>query len=75
MVLAPHDVGVIKDFHSCVRDKQNILARQIVRIGDNLPRFAEGIGFRVESRRICGGLVIGDLQSDVPGRSFQLKRL
>lgn len=71
----PRGGEVLNGFHLCARDKLRVWMRQIVRIRDNLPRFVEGIAFYVEPKRIYGGLVIGDLQGDVPDGSFEIKQL
>lgn len=67
----PRGADVIEGFHHCATTHEAIWMRQVVRIRDRLPRFVEGIGVFLKPDKIYGGLVIGELPTDVAEGSFE----
>jgi hypothetical protein len=67
----PRGADVVESFHQCVTSRQSVWMRQVVRIRDRLPRFVEGIAFYLEPDRVYGGLVVGELPTDVSEGSFE----
>jgi hypothetical protein len=57
----PRGGDVIASFHHCARTREPLWMRQIVHLKDRAPRFVEGVAVYLESDRIYGGLVVGDL--------------
>lgn len=66
----PRAADVIEGFHHCATSREAIWMRQVVRIRDHLPRFVEGVAVFLSPDSIYGGLVIGELPTDVPEGSF-----
>lgn len=67
----PRGADVIEGFHHCATTHEAIWMRQVVRIRGRLPRFVEGIGVFLAPDKIYGGLVIGELPTDVEEGSFE----
>ena len=67
----PRGADVVECFHQCATSRQSIWMRQVVRIRDHLPRFVEGVAFYLEPARVYGGLIIGELPTDVDEGSFE----
>jgi len=67
----PRASDVIEGFHHCATTREPIWMRQVVRIRGRLPRFVEGIAVHLAPDRIYGGLVIGELPTDVAEGSFE----
>jgi hypothetical protein len=67
----PRGADVVESFHQCATTRQPVWMRQVVRIRDHLPRFVEGIAFHLEPDRVYGGLVVGELPTDVSEGSFE----
>lgn len=44
-VHGPRGHEVIREFHNCASSRRPVWMRQIVRIGDQVPRFVEGVAF------------------------------
>ena len=71
----PRGADVLAGFRQCAKAKNAIWMRQTVRIKDNLPRYVEGVAFYVVPDRIYGGLIVGELHSQVSDNSFELIEL
>lgn len=67
----PRGADVVETFHLCAATHQPVWMRQVVRIRQHLPRFVEGIVFYLEPARLYGGLVVGELSTDVREGSFE----
>ncbi len=67
----PRGKDVVDGFHRCVISHEPTWMRQVVRIRERLPRFVEGIAFYLEPDRLYGGLVVGELPTDVSEGSFE----
>lgn len=67
----PRGADVLDSFHQCAMSRQPTWMRQVVRIRDHLPRFVEGAAFYLEPARLYGGLIIGELPTDVDEGSFE----
>jgi hypothetical protein len=67
----PRGADVVEGFHHCALTHESIWMRQVVRFRDRMPRFVEGIGVYLEPARIYGGLVLGELPTDVPEGTFE----
>jgi hypothetical protein len=67
----PRGADVVEGFHLCAGTRQAIWMRQVVRIREHLPRFVEGIAFYLDPARLYGGLIVGELPTDVAEGSFE----
>ena len=67
----PRGGDVVEGFHLCAANREPIWMRQVVRIRDRMPRFVEGIGVYLDPDRIYGGLIVGELPTDVAEGSFE----
>jgi hypothetical protein len=67
----PRGADVVEAFHLCAASRQATWMRQVVRIRDRMPRFVEGIAIYLEPDRIYGGLIVGELPTDVAEGSFE----
>jgi hypothetical protein len=67
----PRAGDVIDGFHQCATTREAVWMRQVVRIRDRLPRFVEGVAVHLAPDRIYGGLVVGELPTDVAEGSFE----
>jgi hypothetical protein len=67
----PRGADVVEGFHLCATSKQPVWMRQVVRIREHLPRFVEGIAFYLDPARVYGGLIVGELPTDVSEGSFE----
>ena len=56
----PRSIEVLQGFHSCQATRQPLWMRQVVRIGDKVPRFVEGVAVPVVPDLIYGGLILGE---------------
>lgn len=71
----PRSADVLAGFHHCAAGGEAVWMRQVVKIGDRVPRFVEGIAFPVDPNLIFGGLAFGDVAgSNIPD-SFELRTL
>lgn len=67
----PRGADVVEGFHLCATSHEPIWMRQVVRIRGHLPRFVEGIAFYLDPDRVYGGLIVGELPTDVSEGSFE----
>ena len=67
----PRGADVVEAFHQCAVTRQPTWMRQVVRIRGHHPRFVEGIAVYLEPARLVGGLIIGELPTDVHEGSFE----
>lgn len=67
----PRGADVVEGFHQCAISHEPIWMRQVVRIREHLPRFVEGIAFYLDPGRVYGGLIVGELPTDVSEGSFE----
>ncbi len=67
----PRGADVVEGFHQCAISHEPIWMRQVVRIREHLPRFVEGIAFYLDPDRVYGGLIVGELPTDVSEGSFE----
>ncbi len=67
----PRGADVVEGFHLCATSHEPIWMRQVVRIREHLPRFVEGIAFYLDPDRVYGGLIVGELPTDVSEGSFE----
>jgi hypothetical protein len=67
----PRGADVVEGFHHCATTRQPIWMRQVVRIRNHLPRFVEGVAFYLDPNRLYGGLIVGELPTDVSEGSFE----
>lgn len=67
----PRGADVLEGFHHCATARQPIWMRQVVRIREHLPRFVEGVAFYLDPNRLYGGLIVGELTTDVSEGSFE----
>ena len=67
----PRGADVLEEFHHCARAHESIWMRQVVRIRERMPRFVEGIAVYLDPDRLYGGLIIGELPTDVSEGSFE----
>jgi len=56
----PRSIEVLQGFRNCHSHQQPLWMRQVVRIGDKVPRFVEGIAVPVVPDLIYGGLILGE---------------
>lgn len=67
----PRGADVVEGFHHCATTREAIWMRQVVRIRDRLPRFVEGVAVHLGPDRIYGGLILGELPTDVEAGGFE----
>lgn len=67
----PRGADVVEGFHLCATGHEPIWMRQVVRIRDHLPRFVEGVAVYLGPDRVFGGLIVGELPTDVDEGSFE----
>jgi len=65
----PRSADVLDGFRRCHAERQPLWMRQVVRIGDKVPRFVEGVACPVMPNFIYGGLNLGEASKtdDQPG--------
>jgi hypothetical protein len=66
----PRGADVMASFHLCADTRKPIWMRQVVHVGQNVPRYVEGVAVYLESDRIYGGLVVGEAAGSSSG-SFE----
>jgi hypothetical protein len=71
----PRSADVLKGFHQCHENSQPLWMRQVVRIGDKVPRFVEGVTFPVPPNFIYGGLMVGEASGDEGHIGFETRPL
>lgn len=67
----PRGGDVVEGFHLCAGTRQPMWMRQVVSIRERLPRFVEGVAFYLDPARLYGGLIVGELPTDVSEGSFE----
>jgi hypothetical protein len=67
----PRAEDVMDGFYHCAKAHEPLWMRQVVRLRGRLPRFVEGIAVYLEPASIYGGLVVGQLPTDVEEGSFE----
>jgi hypothetical protein len=67
----PRGGDVVEGFHHCATMHEPIWMRQVVRIRDHLPRFVEGVAVYLGPDRVMGGLIVGELPTDIDEGSFE----
>jgi hypothetical protein len=67
----PRGADVLEGFHHCATTHEGIWMRQVVRIREHMPRFVEGLVVYLAPDRLYGGLIIGELPTDVSEGSFE----
>lgn len=60
----PRSADVLNGFHQCHEKRQPLWMRQVVQIGDKVPRFVEGVTFPVLPTFIYGGLTFGEVSRE-----------
>jgi len=70
----PRSVDVLNGFRRCHAERQPLWMRQVVRIGDKVPRFVEGVACPVMPNFIYGGLNLGEASGadEQPGFECQV---
>jgi len=71
----PRGDRVIDGFHHCANTREPLWMRQVVLIEKKAPRFVEGIAIYLAPERICGGLVAGELATQISSGSFEREAL
>jgi hypothetical protein len=56
----PRSADVLNGFRRCHAERQPLWMRQVVRIGDKVPRFVEGVACPIMPNFIYGGLHLGE---------------
>jgi len=67
----PRGDKVIDGFHHCANTGEPLWMRQVVLFEGKAPRFVEGIAIYLTSERICGGLVAGELATQLKSGVFE----
>ena len=67
----PRGADVIEGFHQCATTHEPTWMRQVVRLRDRHPRFVEGVAVYLEPDQVFGGLIVGELPTDVDEGSFE----
>lgn len=71
----PRSAEVLDGFRSCYTTRQALWMRQVVKIGDKVPRFVEGVAFPVMPNLIYGGLVLGETSTETAHLGFESRVL
>lgn len=71
----PRSADVLAGFHLCAMGGEAVWMRQVVKIGDRVPRFVEGIAFPVDPDLIYGGLAFGEAAGIDIRDGFELRTL
>lgn len=70
----PRSSEVLEGLRRCYAIRQPLWMRQVVQIGDKVPRFVEGVAFPVLPNLIYGGLILGEATADI-GPGFESRIL
>jgi hypothetical protein len=71
----PRSADVLAGFRHCADGGEAVWMRQVVKIGDRVPRFVEGVAFPVDPDLIYGGLAFGEAAGIDIRDGFELRTL